>query len=91
MYFTRVVVDPYPLSEHQLRQVVANENAAHEAGESAIREAQENAEQVPTVPLPRCRDSARSYGSGLGPAPRWPHCATLASTLRHVGCASSET
>jgi hypothetical protein len=27
-----------------------NENAAHEAGESAAREAQENAGQVPTVP-----------------------------------------
>lgn len=29
---------------------VSNENAAHEAGESAAREAQENAGQVPTVP-----------------------------------------
>ena len=29
---------------------VPNENAAHEAGESAAREAQENAGQVPTVP-----------------------------------------
>jgi len=27
-----------------------NENAAHEQGESAAREAQENAGQVPTVP-----------------------------------------
>jgi len=29
---------------------VPNENAAHEAGESAAREAQENAGQVPTIP-----------------------------------------
>jgi len=29
---------------------VPNENAVHEAGESAAREAQENAGQVPTVP-----------------------------------------
>ena len=29
---------------------VPNEDAAHEAGESAAREAQENAGQVPTVP-----------------------------------------
>jgi len=29
---------------------VPNENPAHEAGESAAREAQENAGQVPTVP-----------------------------------------
>ena len=29
---------------------VSNENAAHEAGESAAREAQENAGQMPTVP-----------------------------------------
>jgi hypothetical protein len=29
---------------------VPNETAAHEAGESAAREAQENAGQVPTVP-----------------------------------------
>jgi len=29
---------------------VSNENATHEAGESAAREAQENAGQVPTVP-----------------------------------------
>jgi hypothetical protein len=29
---------------------VPNENATHEAGESAAREAQENAGQVPTVP-----------------------------------------
>jgi hypothetical protein len=28
----------------------SNENATHEAGESAAREAQENAGQVPTVP-----------------------------------------
>jgi hypothetical protein len=29
---------------------VSNENATHEAGESAAREAQENAGQMPTVP-----------------------------------------
>jgi hypothetical protein len=29
---------------------VSNENATHEAGESAAREAQENAGQFPTVP-----------------------------------------
>jgi hypothetical protein len=29
---------------------VPNENATHEAGESAAREAQENAGQMPTVP-----------------------------------------
>jgi hypothetical protein len=29
---------------------VPNENAQHEAGESAAREAQENAGQFPTVP-----------------------------------------
>jgi hypothetical protein len=29
---------------------VSNENATHEAGESAAREAQENAGQIPTVP-----------------------------------------
>jgi hypothetical protein len=29
---------------------VSNEDATHEAGESAAREAQENAGQVPTVP-----------------------------------------
>jgi len=31
---------------------VPNEDPAHEAGESAAREAQENAGQVPTLPLP---------------------------------------
>ncbi len=30
--------------------LVSNEDATHEAGESAAREAQENAGQVPTVP-----------------------------------------
>jgi hypothetical protein len=34
----------------QSGQFVSNETAAHEAGESAAREAQENAGQVPTVP-----------------------------------------
>ena len=32
------------------RTFVPNEDATHEAGESAAREAQENAGQVPTVP-----------------------------------------
>ena len=32
------------------RTFVPNENAQHEAGESAAREAQENAGQFPTVP-----------------------------------------
>ncbi len=32
------------------RRFVPNENPAHEKGESAQREAQENAGQVPTVP-----------------------------------------
>jgi hypothetical protein len=37
-------------SAAQAGKFVPNEDATHEAGESAAREAQENAGQVPTVP-----------------------------------------
>jgi hypothetical protein len=40
----------YPGSGQNGGKFVPNENAAHEKGESAQREAQENAGQFPTVP-----------------------------------------
>jgi hypothetical protein len=39
-----------PTAGSGTEKFVPNENATHEAGESAAREAQENAGQVPTVP-----------------------------------------
>jgi len=39
-----------PSASAGTRTFVPNEDATHEAGESAAREAQENAGQVPTVP-----------------------------------------
>jgi uncharacterized membrane protein len=41
---------PSPSSSTSTGKVVPNEDPTHEAGESAAREAQENAGQVPTVP-----------------------------------------
>jgi len=41
---------PSPSSSTSSGKFVSNEDATHEAGESAAREAQENAGQVPTVP-----------------------------------------
>ncbi|TME23164.1 MAG: hypothetical protein E6I67_03730 [Chloroflexi bacterium] len=41
---------PSPSSTTTPGKFVPNEDATHEAGESAAREAQENAGQVPTVP-----------------------------------------
>jgi len=41
---------PSPSSSTTPGKFVPNEDATHEAGESAAREAQENAGQVPTVP-----------------------------------------
>jgi uncharacterized membrane protein len=41
---------PSPSSSTSTGKFVPNEDATHEAGESAAREAQENAGQVPTVP-----------------------------------------
>ena len=41
---------PSPSSSTTPGTFVPNEDATHEAGESAAREAQENAGQVPTVP-----------------------------------------
>jgi hypothetical protein len=41
---------PSPTSTTTPGKFVPNEDATHEAGESAAREAQENAGQVPTVP-----------------------------------------
>ncbi|TMC84558.1 MAG: hypothetical protein E6J06_06380 [Chloroflexi bacterium] len=41
---------PSPSSSTSSGKFVPNEDATHEAGESAAREAQENAGQVPTVP-----------------------------------------
>jgi hypothetical protein len=41
---------PSPSSTTSSGKFVSNEDATHEAGESAAREAQENAGQVPTVP-----------------------------------------
>ncbi len=41
---------PSPSSSTSAGKFVPNEDATHEAGESAAREAQENAGQVPTVP-----------------------------------------
>jgi uncharacterized membrane protein len=41
---------PSPSSSTSSGKFVPNEDPTHEAGESAAREAQENAGQVPTVP-----------------------------------------
>ena len=41
---------PSPSSSSSSGKFVPNEDPTHEAGESAAREAQENAGQVPTVP-----------------------------------------
>ena len=41
---------PSPSSSASAGKFVPNEDPAHEATESAAREAQENAGQVPTVP-----------------------------------------
>ena len=41
---------PSPSSSTTPGKFVPNEDATHEAGESAAREAQENAGQVPTIP-----------------------------------------
>lgn len=41
---------PSPSSSTSTGKFVPNEDPTHEAGESAAREAQENAGQVPTVP-----------------------------------------
>jgi uncharacterized membrane protein len=41
---------PTPAPTSSTGKFVPNEDATHEAGESAAREAQENAGQVPTVP-----------------------------------------
>jgi hypothetical protein len=41
---------PTPSASAPSGKFVPNEDATHEAGESAAREAQENAGQVPTVP-----------------------------------------
>lgn len=41
---------PTPTSSSSTGKFVPNEDPTHEAGESAAREAQENAGQVPTVP-----------------------------------------
>ena len=41
---------PSPANAPPSGKFVPNENASHEAGESAQREAQENAGQFPTVP-----------------------------------------
>ncbi|HEX9475610.1 MAG TPA: hypothetical protein VGA41_03040 [Candidatus Dormibacteraeota bacterium] len=41
---------PTPTPGSSTGKFVPNEDATHEAGESAAREAQENAGQVPTVP-----------------------------------------
>ena len=48
---TAAAASPSPTpSSTSSGKFVPNENPAHEAGESAAREAQENAGQVPTVP-----------------------------------------
>jgi hypothetical protein len=41
---------PSPTPSSTTGKFVSNEDPTHEAGESAAREAQENAGQVPTVP-----------------------------------------
>jgi len=41
---------PTPAPTSSTGKFMPNEDATHEAGESAAREAQENAGQVPTVP-----------------------------------------
>ena len=47
---TASAATPSPNPSSSSGTFVPNEDATHEAGESAAREAQENAGQVPTVP-----------------------------------------
>lgn len=47
---TAAAATPSPSPSSTSGTFVPNEDPAHEAGESAAREAQENAGQVPTVP-----------------------------------------
>ena len=47
---TASAATPSPSPSSSNGKFVPNEDATHEAGESAAREAQENAGQVPTVP-----------------------------------------
>ena len=47
---TASAASPSPTPSSSSGKFVPNEDATHEAGESAAREAQENAGQVPTVP-----------------------------------------
>lgn len=47
---TASAATPSPSPSSSSGTFVPNEDATHEAGESAAREAQENAGQVPTVP-----------------------------------------
>ena len=47
---TASAASPSPNPSSSSGTFVPNEDATHEAGESAAREAQENAGQVPTVP-----------------------------------------
>ena len=47
---TASAASPSPAPSSSSGKFVPNEDATHEAGESAAREAQENAGQVPTVP-----------------------------------------
>jgi len=47
---TAAAATPSPSPSSSSGKFVPNEDPTHEAGESAAREAQENAGQVPTVP-----------------------------------------
>ncbi len=47
---TASAASPSPAPSSSSGKFVPNEDATHEAGESAAREAQENVGQVPTVP-----------------------------------------
>ncbi|HET7421836.1 MAG TPA: hypothetical protein VFL27_15760 [Candidatus Dormibacteraeota bacterium] len=47
---TASAASPSPAPSSSSGKFVPNEDPAHEAGESAAREAQENAGQVPTIP-----------------------------------------
>ncbi len=47
---TAAAASPSPAPSSSSGKFVPNEDPTHEAGESAAREAQENAGQVPTVP-----------------------------------------
>ncbi len=47
---TASAASPSPAPSSSSGKFVPNEDPTHEAGESAAREAQENAGQVPTVP-----------------------------------------